>query len=94
MNIKNILIIKNSEEGYSPAYIFLSMIVAVAVVMTFYTLFHDFVTTIFYNMGIANGGSESVFDLIVDYWTTYFIIGFVISALIWAVVHSMIEEGW
>jgi len=94
MNIKNILYLKNTEKGYSPAYIFISMIVAVAVVMTFYTLFHDFVTSIFYNMAIANGGSESLFDLIVDYWTTYLIIGFVISAIIWAVVNSMIEEGW
>lgn len=80
--------------GYSPAYIFIAMILTIGVVMIMYTLFNDFVTSVFYNMAISNGGDEELFGLMVDYWETYFIIAFVLSMVLWAIVNAMRDEGW
>jgi hypothetical protein len=82
----------NWEAGKTPAYIFLIMIATIIAVMLPYTILNDYVTQVFYNMAINNGGDPALFNLIRAYWTTFFIIGFTISLVIWAVVNSMRTE--
>lgn len=78
------------NSGASPAYVFLVLLITLGVVGLVYGIFNDYVTSVFYNMAMVNSGGAdtSVFDLIVDYWTTYYIIGFVISLIAWSIVNA------
>jgi len=85
------------ERAYSPAYILIVMILTIGTVMLMYTLFNDFITDIFYNIAMNSGASSStagtdLFDYIVWMWEYSFIIVFVVSLIIWAIVNSMREE--
>ena len=85
------------EKAYSPAYILIIMLITIVVVMLIYTLFNDFITTVFYDMAMNFGASETttgieLFDYIVWMWEYFIPIGFVLSLVIWALVNSMREE--
>ena len=85
------------EKAYSPAYILIIMILTIGTVMLLDTLFNDYITQIFYNIALQSGASSStagtdLFDYIVWMWQYSFIIVFVISIVIWAIVNSMREE--
>jgi hypothetical protein len=62
--------------------------------MLTYGIFNDFVVNIFYNMGVGSGGDPAIFDLIVTYWQTYFIVGFLLSLIVWGVVNAMHENDY
>jgi len=79
-------------DGYSVAYIFISMIISIGIVMLIYTLFNDYVTSIFYEIGTRNGGKQEIFDFIVQAWQVYFVIAFVVSMILWAIVNAMRQE--
>jgi len=79
-------------DGKTPAYIFVMILLTIVVVMLPYIIFNDYVTQIFYNIAISNGGDPDLFKMIVAYWQYYFIFAFVISLMIWAVVQSMRPE--
>ncbi|MDD4051830.1 MAG: hypothetical protein PHR28_08035 [candidate division Zixibacteria bacterium] len=79
------------QDGYSPAYILFIWIITIVVVMLTYGIFNDFVTMIFYDIGVGGGGDTAIFDLIVTYWQTYFIVGFLISLVVWGIVNAMHE---
>lgn len=82
------------ESGATPAWVFLVMLFSIAAVMLVYIILNDYVTIVFYDMAIANAGKAptDVFDLIVAYWQLYFIIAFVISMVVWAIVQVMRGE--
>jgi hypothetical protein len=82
------------QDGYSPAYILFIWIITIIVVMLTYGIFNDFVVNIFYNMGVGSGGDPANFDLIVTYWQTYFIVGFLFSLIDWGVVNAMHENDY
>ena len=87
-----------AEKAYSPAYIIILMLITMIIVMLMYTIFNDFITTVFYNMAMGFGVSDStsgiaLFDYMVWMWEYFIPIGFVLSLVIWAVVNSMREEN-
>mgnify|MGYP003582267836 FL=1 len=82
------------QDGYSPAYILFIWIITIIVVMLTYGIFNDFVVNIFYNMGVGSGGDPAIFDLIVTYWQTYFIVGFLLSLVVWGIVNAMREDDY
>jgi hypothetical protein len=79
-------------SGRTPAYIFTVMLITIVVVMFPYIIFNDYVTSVFYTIAVNNGGDPALFNLIVSYWTTYYIVAFIFSLVIWAVVNSMRPE--
>lgn len=85
-------VIMRAQDGYSPAYILFIWIITIVVVMLTYGIFNDFVVNVFYNIGVGSGGDPAIFDLIVTYWQTYFIVGFLLSLIVWGVVNAMHEE--
>ena len=82
------------SKAATPAYVFLVMILTIGVVMLVYTLFYDYVVTIFYDMGMSAGGDASTFGFIREFWRLYIIIGFVVSLVIWAVVSVMRQDDY
>jgi multisubunit Na+/H+ antiporter MnhB subunit len=73
----------------TPAYIFVMVLLTLVVVMLPYVIFNDYVTQVFYNIAVSNGGDVDLFNMIVAYWQYYFIFGFVISLMMWAITNSM-----
>jgi uncharacterized protein YqfA (UPF0365 family) len=73
----------------TPAYIFMIMIISFVVVMVPYTIFYDYVATVFYGIAIANGGDVALFNMIVFYWKFVIPFMFVIGMIIYAIVNSM-----
>ena len=82
------------HDGYSPAYILFIWIITIVVVMLMYGIFNDFVVNIFYNIGVESGGDPAIFDTIVTYWQTYFIVGFLLSLIVWGIVNAMREDDY
>jgi hypothetical protein len=54
-----------------------------------YTIFYDYVATVFYNIAIQNGGDVSLFNMIVFYWKVVIPFMFVIGMIIYAITNSM-----
>jgi len=82
------------QDGYSPAYILFIWIITIIVRNADLRHLNDFVVNIFYNMGVGSGGDPAIFDLIVTYWQTYFIVGFLLSLIVWGVVNAMHENDY
>jgi len=89
MNFKKYMDI---SQAYSPAYILVIIILSLLAVFLMYSIFNDYITTIFYQMTVDNGGDEQWAMFAVNWWQLYFIIAFVISLIIFVIVNAQRRE--
>lgn len=89
MNFKKYIDI---SQAYSPAYILVIIILSLLAVFLMYSIFNDYITTIFYQMTVDNGGDEQWAMFAVNWWQLYFIIAFVISLIIFVIVNAQRRE--
>jgi hypothetical protein len=89
MNFKKYMDI---AQAYSPAYILIIIILTLMAVFLMYGIFNDYITTIFYQMTVDNGGDEQWAMFAVNWWQLYFIIAFVISLIIFVIVNAQRRE--
>lgn len=89
MNIKKYI---NISQAYSPAYILVIIILTLLAVFLMYGIFNDYITTVFYQMTIDNGGDEQWAMFAVNWWQLYFIIAFVISLIIFVIINAQRRE--
>jgi len=85
MNFKKYM---NISQAYSPAYILIIIVLALLAVFLLYGIFNDYITTIFYQMTVDNGGDEQWAMFAVNWWQLYFIIAFVISLIIFVIINA------
>lgn len=84
--------IPDFKSGYSPAYLFVILLLSIFVVFLLYGIFHDFIVSMFFRMAIDNGANPDTYNFIVDSWSIYFIIAFIISMIVWVVVNAQRRE--
>jgi hypothetical protein len=84
MNFRNI----DVSQAYSPAYILIIIILTLLAVFLLYGIFSDYITTVFYQMTVQNGGDENWAMFAVNWWQLYFIIAFVFSLIIFVIVNA------
>jgi hypothetical protein len=80
------------EQAYSPAYILVIILLTLLTVFLLYGIFNDYITSIFYQMTIDNGGDEQWAMFAVNWWQLYFIIAFVLSLIVFVIVNSQRRE--
>ena len=80
------------DQAYSPAYILVIIILTLLAVFLMYGIFNDYITTIFYQMTIDNGGDEQWAMFAVNWWQLYFIVAFVLSLIVFVIINSQRRE--
>jgi uncharacterized membrane protein len=89
----NLRLLNNSlRQAYSPAYILVIILLTLLAVFLLYGIFNDYITTVFYEMTVDNGGDEQWAMFAVNWWQLYFIIAFVISMIIFVIVNAQRRE--
>jgi hypothetical protein len=89
MNFKKYMDI---SQAYSPAYILVIIILTLLVVFLMYGILNDYITSVFYQMTVDNGGDEGWALFAVNWWQLYFIIAFVISMIIFVIVNAQRKD--
>lgn len=92
MNLQPITNRLNIRQAYSPAYILVIILLTLLAVFLLYGIFNDYITTVFYEMTVDNGGDEQWAMFAVNWWQLYFIIAFVISMIIFVIVNAQRRE--
>jgi len=81
------------SQAYSPAYILLIIILTILAVFLLYSIFSDYITSVFFSMVVDNGGDEQWATFANNWWQLYFIVAFVISMIIFVIVNAQRQEG-
>lgn len=92
MNFKPIIKFIDIRQAYSPAYILIIILLTLLAVFLLYGIFNDYITSVFYQMTVDNGGDEQWAMFAVNWWQLYFIIAFVISMIIFVIVNAQRRE--
>jgi len=92
LNLQPITNRLNIRQAYSPAYILVIILLTLLAVFLLYGIFNDYITTVFYEMTVDNGGDEQWAMFAVNWWQLYFIIAFVISMIIFVIVNAQRRE--
>ena len=80
------------SQGYSPAYILIIIILTILATFLLYGIFSDYISSVFPQMVLDNGGDYEYSTFSVNVWQVWFMVAFVISLIIFVIVNAQRRE--